>query len=133
VTRPVPPLVVAEPGHVEVYASEDELVGQLEPWYAEEPYEAFDAEGRPLELRAGVEHRVGRLLGPLTIDGPIEVHVLAGADAAPERMAKLLRDQLRRYVLATDGDVPALIERVRLAPPRGPSLAARLVRRLRGR
>jgi hypothetical protein len=54
-----PPIVVAEGTDVSFYASEEAVGRELEPWFVEEDYTAFDADGRKVVLRVEQRERHG--------------------------------------------------------------------------
>ncbi len=49
-SAPVPPLLVAEGWDAAFFRSQRDLGADLEPWFVEEDYRAWDALGRSLEL-----------------------------------------------------------------------------------
>jgi hypothetical protein len=106
-----PIVVVNRPDGVAVYETADAVTGHLEPWYAEEEdFDAYDAEGRHVELR--VERRpamVGtfrRRLGvvdlvvPVAVEGePRHADELRAALVDALTGAGCVRDELRALAL----------------------------------
>ncbi len=95
----VPPIVVAEGADVSVFASVEDVVRQLEPWFADEPHRAYDAEGRALDLVADppiVERRL--LFGLLRSDSAHESELrVVARESEPghaAELAALLRERL---------------------------------------
>jgi hypothetical protein len=99
---PVPPLIIGQPGDVGFFASEDAVTRHLDPDIADEPYAAFDAEGRRLELvRTRVKKR------QLLWNRDVDALAVTVAEQIPTHQAQL--DRLLREFLNSIGD-PPLVE-----------------------
>jgi hypothetical protein len=78
---------------VSFYASQEAVARELEPWYVEEDYRAFDADGRKVVL--SVERReVPRRWLPGTATHEYVVVDAADGAAVPDELALLLREWL---------------------------------------
>lgn len=114
----VPPLVVADGLDLSFFDSEAELRSEIEPWFANESYRAFDSEGHVLELVADppvVKRRI--LFGLLGADNShqstLHVRRSANQQAQPTALAVLLREWLEAVSEPADpdADLPTLLAR----------------------
>ena len=104
---------------VSFYASEEAVDRQLEPWYVEQDYRAFDAEGRRLVLR--IERRAvprrwlpGRVTHEHVVVEPAEVE-----PAHSDELAGLLREWLALVGAAAPALDESLAELMTEAVERG--------------
>ena len=114
----VPPLVIADgDGELAVFDSEAELLAELEPWFANENYRAYDATGRMLELVADPPVVSRRIFGWLHTDNAGEsrllVRIVRGEPRRPGELAHELSEWLARVEGRASGELPLaeLVER----------------------
>ncbi|MEA2495457.1 MAG: hypothetical protein QOJ29_3368 [Thermoleophilaceae bacterium] len=107
--RLVPPLVVTEGVDVTIYSSEAELVREIEPWFANESYRAFDSEGRRVELLAHPPVVARRFIGPIRTDNAHKsVLVVQACEDQPsnaDELAELLRTWLAALGVPASADM----------------------------
>jgi hypothetical protein len=90
-----PPVIVID-GHDFAFYESAEAVGQhLETWYLDEPYLAFDSDGRRLELVIEEQVFARRWLPDRTVER-VGVRTLEDEPSDPGVLAGLLREHLDR-------------------------------------
>jgi hypothetical protein len=97
-----PPIIVIEGHDFAYYASVEAVSRDLETWYLEEPYLAFDGDGRRLELVVDERTFRRRWLPDRRVE-LVGVRVLEDEPSDSGALAGLLREHLKRAGI----DMPA--------------------------